>query len=243
MEDDIKLRFKDAIWNKAPRLDITIGGVGGIGSWLSLYLSRIDRGYIYMYDDDVIEKHNLGGQLYLKTHIGSSKVDGMIELLDHFGSDINHIETFEERIVSDTGIQEPICFSCFDNMEARKVLFDIWINNYNRASEEDKKNYLFIDGRLLAEQYQVYIVTPDRAVEYRKTLFNDSEVSDEGVCSYKQTSHFAAMIAARMAQAYTNFLANLVQEDTYELPFFIQEEGPSFMVEIKDFEKNGETSN
>lgn len=231
-KENLTLRFKDAVWNQSQSQNILIGGVGGIGSWLTIFLSRLGKHTLYIYDFDKIEEHNLGGQLFSQYQVGSTKTSAIVELVDYFTdrSDYVHQKGKYEKTTS----TPRVVFSCFDNMEARKTMFENWKNNLLNETEEVQKEYLFIDGRLHAEQYQVYVVTKDRLDEYEKTLFDDKEIDDEGVCSYKQTSHFAAMIASRMTQCFTNFLANTVEEDTYELPFFIQEEGASFLTEIKD---------
>lgn len=82
---------------------------------------------------------------------------------------------------------------------------------------------------MAAEFVQIYFITPSRADKYeREHLFNDSEVS-EAVCSFKATSHFGALIAARMVQGFTAFLANSkMQDDVYDLPFMVTENGPLF---------------
>ena len=90
---------------------------------------------------------------------------------------------------------------------------------------------IFIDGRLNAEQFQVYYVTLENCIEYEKNhLFDDKEVEDTN-CSYKQTTHFAAAIAAKMIQGFTAFL-----DETYELPFRYEEIGPLFLTDIKNHE-------
>ena len=66
---------------------------------------------------------------------------------------------------------------------------------------------IFIDGRLRAEQMQIFCVTPDNIEEYEKHLFDDSEVED-APCTLKQTSHSAAMIASHMVAFFTNHLTN-----------------------------------
>lgn len=230
--ENLTLRFKDAIWNKAEVQNIGIGGVGGIGSWVTLFLSRLDKHNLNVYDFDIIEDHNLGGQLFSQYQIGSKKTNSIVELVDYLAGNSKNIKEYSKY--GDSSHVYPITFSCFDNMAARKLMFDKWKLAVNSESKENKKKFLFIDGRLEAEQYQVYVVTSDRIADYEKTLFSDDELPDNGVCSYKQTSHFAAMIASKMVQCFTNFLANTVEEDTYELPFFIQEEGTSFLSEIKD---------
>ena len=56
-------RFKDAPWFPERDEVVMIGGAGGIGSWLTFLLVR--AGFKpTVYDFDVIEEHNIGGQLF-----------------------------------------------------------------------------------------------------------------------------------------------------------------------------------
>ena len=104
-------------------------------------------------------------------------------------------------------------------MEARKILFNLWKRKFIPA--RNRYNPIFIDGRLNAEQFQVFFVTPDKAELYEKHLFDDSEVPDLP-CSYKYTSHTACMIASVMVNGFTNWLANeKIGADFRELPFKI----------------------
>lgn len=56
-------RFKDAPWFPKEETNVVIGGAGGIGSWLSLLISRAGF-FPIVYDFDILEEHNLAGQLY-----------------------------------------------------------------------------------------------------------------------------------------------------------------------------------
>lgn len=77
--------------------------------------------------------------------------------------------------------------------------------------EEERGEMLFIDGRLAAEEFQVFAIQGNdtRAMrEYRsKWLFSDA-VADETICSYKQTTFMANMIASVMVNLFVNFVAN-----------------------------------
>ena len=42
---------------------------------------------------------------------------------------------------------------------------------------------------------------------------------DKTLCSYKQTTHMAAMITSRMVMYFTNYLHNLVNEIPRIIPF------------------------
>jgi tRNA A37 threonylcarbamoyladenosine dehydratase len=62
---DSHTRFNSVDWFGDFR-EITIGGVGTIGSWLSLLLARTGEHELIMYDDDTVESINLSGQLFSK---------------------------------------------------------------------------------------------------------------------------------------------------------------------------------
>lgn len=198
----VNSRFSDAPWIDS-KVTVIIGGAGGIGSWITLFLSRI--GYkVRLYDFDSFEEHNMGGQFVTKKYIGTSKVNALSELITDFGG--RQINTYNERFTYDNGMSSSYMIAAFDNMEARKVMFEKWFT-YN--SEMENKDALFIDGRLLMEQMQILCVTPENTKAYReKHLFDDSEVADE-VCTLKQTSHSAAMVASLMTGFFTNHIANI----------------------------------
>lgn len=210
-------RFKDAIWFKQTKdMAVLIGGCGGIGSWLSLLLNRAGLMPL-IFDDDKLEEHNIGGQLMKTRHIGSTKVKAIAEVLSEFtGEQQYHI--FSRKIDADS-MTNPYSFSAFDNMEARKIMFENWIKDY----ANDPKA-IFIDGRLTAEHYEILCVrSKDKEAidKYRNEfLFLDSEVED-APCTLKQTSHMAAMIGAHMCGLFTNHLSNLeVEDNVFEVPFF-----------------------
>ena len=64
---------------------------------------------------------------------------------------------------------------------------------------------------MAAEEFQVFAIqgNDERAiVEYgRKWLFSDA-AADETICSYKQTTFMANMIASVMVNLFVNFVAN-----------------------------------
>jgi len=213
-------RFKDAPWFPKEETYVVIGGSGGIGSWLTILLAR--AGFLpIIYDFDTIEEHNIGGQLFGKKHITMAKVDALKEIVKEFTD--TEVTANNERYTSES-MSHHYVFSAFDNMKARRDMFDAWKAYVKEYQEEnlDKENYqvpVFIDGRLTMEQLTIFCVTPDKVEEYEKHLFDDSEVED-APCTLKQTSHSAAMIASHMVGFFTNHMANnAVGEDDRALPF------------------------
>lgn len=192
--DNKRVRFSDAEWTTVH--DIVVGGAGGIGSWLIFYLARIGHN-LYIYDNDSIDETNMAGQLYSIAMIGRNKAEAMKHICNSFSgsTNINTFSLYDE----DNGLYSPIMISCFDNMNARKVMFEKW------AGGEDRE--VFIDGRMLAETGMVFCVLKGQEDAYRRELFDDSEV-EEAPCSFKATSHCGAFIAALMVSNLNNYLAN-----------------------------------
>lgn len=207
-------RFKDAPWFPKEEEYVVIGGAGGIGSWLALLITRAGWTPI-VYDFDLIEEHNIGGQLYGQKHVTKNKVNALQEVVQDFTS--ISIMPFNEKVTSKTA-NHHFMFSAFDNMQARKDMFAAW--KAGLEDEEYRKNAVFIDGRLTMEQLQIFCVTPENMEKYEtEHLFDDSEVED-APCTLKQTSHSAAMIASHMVGFFTNHITNLRAEDSVrQLPF------------------------
>jgi hypothetical protein len=209
-----KSRFRDASWFELIdkiTTPVVIGGAGGIGSWLTLFLSRI----------------NLAGQLYRIGDIRENKAVATSHIVKEF-SGYTKVHPQREKYI-ESSLFGPIMFSAFDNMEARKVMFNNWRREIVVGNED---NIVFIDGRLLAEQYQVFCVTDKTADEYEeKHLFNDSEVEDAN-CSYKQTTHFAASCAATMVQVFTQWLMRH-NKHNMPVPFYYEEIGSLFLTHIE----------
>ena len=194
-------RFRAAPWYGEP-LNLTVGGAGGIGSWLTLMLARGGH-YIQLYDYDRIDRTNMAGQLYATTDIGSLKADTAARIAIEFCGDdlVSNYGKFERGYST-----RSITFACFDSMSARKLMFNEW-KRRNKYTRSDRP-CLFIDGRMEAESFQVYCVTPKDADRYEATLFNDNEVED-APCSMKATSHMGAHISAVMTEYFNNHVANV----------------------------------
>jgi hypothetical protein len=236
------LRFKDAAWFPRDRaIQVQIGGAGGIGSWLAFFLSRI--GYaVAQYDFDTVEEHNLGGQLFAAGHIGNTKVHAVHSVVNRYSGNIMY-SGFNERITDGTPAFL-ICFSAFDNMLARTTMFNNWlkaVKDYNEAENyEEEVIPIFIDGRLEAEQLQIFtcVYSPQEDVfnenvtRYTDTLFLDVEGADEPPCTMKQTSHTAALIASKMTCIFTNHVANsFMGEKLRSVPYRYEEFTPGFIIQ------------
>lgn len=198
-------RFKGAPWfEKATKSSATVIGLGGIGSWLTLFLARIGLDLINIVDNDYVEIYNIGGQFFRKRNIGSYKtaavMSNVYEYSGRSGRIIAHSNAFSD--VPQYVSKSDIIFSAVDNMEARKQIFLAFL--------ESEHSKVFIDGRLEPGHIVVYAVPSDD--ENRKERYLEGLVPDEKIpdldCTFKQTSHSAAMIAGLMTSIFTNYLSD-----------------------------------
>ncbi len=220
------IRFSSAPWYN-PGLDIFIGGAGGIGSYLSFFLARQEAN-LFIFDYDEVDETNLGGQFYKESQIGKTKAGAVRENIIDFcaHNQVDLMGKYDEESMSNS-----IVFSAFDNMGARKLMFEKWVDHIKDSTSTGPD--IFIDGRMNAEIGQVYFVTSDRIDAYRATLFEDSEVQLED-CSYKATSHCGALIASLMVSGFNNFITNWkCKADLRDVPFNITYELPLLNFNVK----------
>lgn len=208
--DETSSRFSGAIWADAIKTKtITLAGIGGIGSYVGFLLSRIKPGKIIIYDPDKVESANMSGQLYSSNHVGRSKVSALTDIMMLFS---RYYDIYNHNIrFTQSSFATEIMICGFDNMTARRVFYERWKKYVDSMDEESQCNALFIDGRLAAEEFQVFCIKGDDIYHMKqyedKWLFSDDE-AEETICSYKQTSHCASMIASIMVNILVNFVAN-----------------------------------
>ena len=223
--DDSTSRFSGTEWyNEIQKSRIILAGVGGIGSNVAFQIARMHPAALVMYDDDTVELSNMSGQLYSNLDVGHTKVSAIADMLNRY-TNTQNIYGIAERFTEETEAGD-IMICGFDNMEARKTFYLKWQEHVGQKPEEERKNCLYIDGRLSIDTLQVFCITGDDIYSMERYcqnyLFSDSE-ADETVCSMKQTTYLACMIGSFIVNLFTNFTANLLNPVIpYDLPFFTE---------------------
>ena len=220
--DEATSRFSSAIWyENIQKKTVILAGVGGIGSYVGFLLARMKPASMFIYDNDIVEAVNMSGQLYGQSDLGIPKVSALAEMIRNYAG-YSSVFATSERFTNESEASD-IMICGFDNMAARRLFFNKWVNHVQSKPEEERKNCLFIDGRLAAEEFQVLCIKGDDEYNINRYsneyLFSDAE-ADETICSYKQTTFCANMIASYMVNLFVNFCANqcepLIDRD---LPF------------------------
>lgn len=221
--DEATSRFSSAIWyENIQKKTIILAGVGGIGSYVGFLLARMKPASMFIYDDDIVEAVNMSGQLYGQSDLGRPKVSALAEMIRNYAG-YSSVFAISERFTNESEASD-IMICGFDSMAARRLFFNKWKNHVLSKPEDERKNCLFIDGRLAAEEFQILCIKGDDEYNINRYsneyLFFDGE-ADETICSYKQTTFCANMIASYMVNLFVNFCANqcgpLIDRD---LPFF-----------------------
>lgn len=216
---DVTARFSGANWyNTVKESSVTIVGAGGIGSWTSLIIGRLGVSSFSIFDGDNVESVNLAGQMFGISDVNSPKVNAVYHHVTDFCGYVR-LSSYPSNFTA-SNFCNPITIGALDNMEARKTVFETWAAQYGT-----EPNALFIDGRLSADELQIFIIPgncPERRKEYReKWLFSQAE-GEHTQCSFKQTTYMATMIASLIGNVVVNFCANLANPDAmFDLPFFI----------------------
>lgn len=233
--DETTSRFSGAIWyEQIQKQIVTLAGVGGIGSYCAFLLARMKPERLIIYDPDKVEAVNMSGQLYGRHDLGAYKGVALADMIKNY-ADYYSMVTHTERFTEESEATD-IMICGFDNMEARKVFYNKWKSHISGKSEEEKAKCLFIDGRLAAEEFQVLSIqgNDNRAMaEYEVMwLFSDAE-AEETICSYKQTTFMANMIASVMVNVFVNFIANqcgpIIDRD---VPFFISYDAGTMFTKV-----------
>lgn len=212
-------RFSGADWASELR-NILLVGVGGIGSWTALSLSRIGHSLILV-DGDRVDRTNVtGGQLYGHQHTDQHKVDATQRVCREFGCS-NDILPIERNFVREDADGHHIIITGLDSMKPRREVYEAWRANLNSTNRQEA---ILIDGRLTMEMFEVFtLVGTDtaRMAEYEKDWLFSDEQSQELDCTTKQSSFGAMGIGAHITALLCNHLTNMKLGMNFrEVPFY-----------------------
>lgn len=224
------IRFQSAKWfEKVQTLSIAIIGCGGIGSYVGFLASRLQPANISLFDFDRVEGTNLGGQLFNTLNIGELKNESLRRFMRSYSAYYN-IQNFPEFHLDSDVSNYDIIIGALDNMETRKLLFRKW-------KTESKSDTILIDGRLNAEEFQIFTLShdnPELIADYEKEWLFTSEEAVSEICSYKQTSFMANMIGTMINNIIVNHAYNLYfMKPIRTIPYKMYYSGPSMDFKIK----------
>jgi hypothetical protein len=221
-------RFSGAKWfSQVRHIGITLAGLGGIGSNTALCIARLHPCVIALYDGDIINGVNMAGQLFEKSFIGCYKSDAIVDMMKRYANYYNAISY--NRMFNSTDSCSNISICGFDSMESRRIFYSSWKNRVARCIERHTNNtnepsanqFLFIDARMAAEEFQVFAFTGEdkelMKIYENKYCFTDDE-AEPTFCSYKQTAFVANIIGGVITNIVVNFAYNLCSDIPIKRP-------------------------
>jgi molybdopterin/thiamine biosynthesis adenylyltransferase len=139
----------------ARRVDVI--GVGASGSRIVLSLAKLGIENIHVWDDDIVEAHNVPNQAFGMDDVGKLKVEALKEIVKRqTGIDIT---THAERVDGKQVLGE-VVFLLTDTMSSRK---QIW----NAGLKYKSRTKLMIETRMGSDQGRVYVVNPTTPAHVR----------------------------------------------------------------------------
>ena len=175
---------------------IQVIGCGASGSFLVLQLAKlgIRPELINIYDDDIIESHNIANQCFLPQQVGQHKAEAIREVSSLFaGDEYKNIRICRERIGSERIRLPGYVFCMTDTMLSRETIWKKQIK-LNQHVE------LYIEPRMGVDLIHLYTVKPLDIAKHKKyedTLYGD-EVAEVSACGTSLTIIPSAMIVASL---------------------------------------------
>lgn len=230
--DEATTRFSGASWfDEIQKSRVIIAGIGGIGSNVAFQLARMAPANITLYDEDIVERVNMAGQLYSTNDIGQCKVDAIASMISAYTL-AKQVNAVPNKFTDNTEAGD-IMICGFDNMAARKTFYNSWKRHVQTLTPDSRAKCLFLDGRLSIDTLQIFCIQGDDKVSMDRYetefLFSDFQ-AEHTVCSMKQTTYLACMIGSLMVNLFTNFIANSLNPIIpYDLPFFTEYDSPNML--------------
>lgn len=230
--DEATTRFSGASWfDEIQKSRVIIAGIGGIGSNVAFQLARMAPANITLYDEDIVERVNMAGQLYSTNDIGQRKVDAIASMISAYTL-AKQVNAVPSKFTDNTEAGA-IMICGFDNMTARKIFYNSWKRHIQTLTPDSRAKCLFLDGRLSIDTLQIFCIQGDdkASMDRYETefLFSDFQ-AEHTVCSMKQTTYLACMIGSLMVNLFTNFIANSLNPIIpYDLPFFTEYDSPNML--------------
>jgi len=185
--------------SKIRDVKVIVIGAGGIGASTVMALAKVGFRNIMVFDDDIVELHNIPNQMLPITELGEKKVDALHSIVRVMtGIDISVTTTRFDLEKANKFIknQKALIISAVDNMESRKEIWDWARNNANV--------YWFIDGRMGRETIIVFSIDFLSPITqtlnyYSNSLFPDEEAEDIP-CTERATIYTTNAVSAIIAR-------------------------------------------
>lgn len=205
--------------DKLQDTQVTIIGVGGIGSPTALALAKMGVGHLIIFDGDTVTNHNLPNQLYRTSDLGKNKVDALAEILAEFSQTevVSIAEFFERQSV------RGIVISGVDSMATRKKILE--------AIRMKPSITHYIEARMGGQSGMIYTINPCLSADlraYETTLYSD-EAAQELPCTQRAIMYNVFVIAGLIG----NQVKRIVCSEPLDQEIIVDLAGMNFLTNQK----------
>ena len=194
--------FDPVTWGKR-RIDVI--GVGATGSRVAISLAKLGVQNLHVWDDDVVEEHNIANQAYrLDVDLGVKKVTAISHAIEQAtGSRVMiHRQRWERGMPLG-----PVVFCMVDSMTARQAVFD---DVRHRPGVK-----LVLDSRMGADTGHLFTYSPhdsDSLEHYEQTLYSDDDaITEVSACGTSiSVGPTADIIAGLLVWRFIHFAREII---------------------------------
>lgn len=172
--------------------EVSVVGVGNIGSQTSLALARLGIEVFRFYDFDHVEPHNLSSQSFFLSDHNRSKVEAIMEQVKNVNPEA--VPMGFQRRFSGSEFEGGILVIAVDSMEERRKIC-------SELKEHKLVPRLIIDGRMGGPQLEIYTCT---SLDEWETTFVDNPSQDP--CGARYICYISMVIGAWIANQVKRFL-------------------------------------
>ena len=200
MNDMRFLRQQDVVdAEKLSSVQVTLIGLGSIGSVTGLYLAKMGVVNLTTFDADVVDIHNVSNQAYGMSDVGLLKANAFSILVENQTSVLpNAIGTHHDgRQLSG------IVISAVDSMKSRE---SIWKSIRGQTGVQ-----LYIDARMGLETLVVYAVRPQ--IREDRVRYSQSIIPDDRAYQEPCTARTVCYTPLMAASVVCNFVKRFVNQE------------------------------
>lgn len=173
-------------------------GCGSLGSFTATMLAHMGATKITLYDDDVVEPHNLPVQFLHRGFLGEKKAEALKTQLDSWHPDLE-VTAVPKKFEQGSEASQ-ITIMCVDSLKARKLIFS---NLIKQPSVE-----WILDTRAGGNTAAVYTLPSS---DFKKVKFFKTSLQGEAdplPCTERMSLFIATQVASLVCNQVRNILRN-----------------------------------
>lgn len=150
----------------ARKVNVTLVGCGGIGSYTAGLVARMGVGRLKLVDFDKVEATNVATQDLSPTRVGEYKVTAVGEWVGELNEGME-VGVYPERFGAHHLDRDSILVLAVDSIEARRGIYEVW-------KEDAEPGQVLVDPRMGAESFEMWVVRrgSEFEEEYTRALYD-----------------------------------------------------------------------